>query len=509
VNYLTGGRSPTLFSHANSRSKGRSKIKARHLLFWSLLFVAFPLASMPSAFLTLAPERLITLSSSLAVDVFIPKAVVFIVLWLTGVSLVLPAWRARAKPLTATKPHLYGAYRHLSAPLSWLAGFLVVLTLTSLFNHSHLQVVPLTLGHRFENLLAILVEMAWYSVVFIAGGLVCSRVLPSRLPLTLMVCGATALALLTLLEAAGLAPMPFGADAGNVSATMGHQGYVAAFLGVALVVWTSWKLLSGRIALADCAVTAILSAALVASGGRAGLLAAVIVLLAFAAALTRHKRRHKGLLVVGLVMLVAATATVLTLPHAQQRLQRLGTAVEGMDPAVNHRLIYWQVAVKAIYDRPLFGHGVGALSRAAWQLATPQQADALILEFLPDSLAQDAVRIGNLAFYREPLSRALHVKIMRPFKVHNYFLDLALASGLPALLAFTGFVLSSCRILYRAKTPLTLAVLLGLATYLLYGMVWFATLNVDPIIWGLLGAGLGSAALTLEAKSRKLQPEPR
>ena len=82
---------------------------------------------------------------------------------------------------------------------------------------------------------------------------------------------------------------------------------------------------------------------------------------------------------------------------------------------------------------------------------------------------------------------------MNPYGVHNYFLDIAFASGLPALLLFYGLFCSpALKLLYEARTPLALATLLALSTYLLYGMFWFATQNVDPLIWALVGLGIGS-----------------
>ena len=70
--------------------------------------------------------------------------------------------------------------------------------------------------------------------------------------------------------------------------------------------------------------------------------------------------------------------------------------------------------------------------------------------------------------------------------------DIAFASGLPVLLLFLGFLLSTAWALLSARTPVALATLFALLTYLIYGLFWFATPNVDTLVWGLVGLGLGS-----------------
>ena len=68
---------------------------------------------------------------------------------------------------------------------------------------------------------------------------------------------------------------------------------------------------------------------------------------------------------------------------------------------------------------------------------------------------------------------------MNPYAVHNYLLGLSLASGLPAAL-------------------------LALTMYLVYGLFWFPTHLVDPLVWSLVGLGLVGA----EAAALKQRPVP-
>ena len=251
-------------------------------------------------------------------------------------------------------------------------------------------------------------------------------------------------------------------------------------------------MLLARLRLLDTAVVALLTAALVASGGRAGLLAAAFTLSALAAVWVWQGRRSRYLLVLGGTIVLAGSVPLLTSPHAQGRLERLGTAVQGQDPATSHRFIFWQVGVKAIWQRPLTGYGIDAFGNAAWFFATPEQADEMLTEFLPRQTAARALRLGNLALYQLPASGTLELQPVKPYRVHNYLLDIAFASGVPVLLLFLAFLASTGWTLFRARTPLSLATLFALLSYLIYGMVWFATPNVDTLVWGLVGLGLGS-----------------
>jgi O-antigen ligase len=472
----------------SAKAPNRASSRARHLLFWSLLFVVFPLATAPKTLLSLFPDDFVTFPEDGFAEVLLPKLVVFALFWTLGARTVYKLWReGRIAPLSAASP--------LRGPLRWLSLFLLASLLVSLVHPSSLG-LSLPLIGRYESVLFRLLETAWYALTFIGAGMVASRVLPPEVPLHLMALGACSAGLWTLLEAYGIDPMrlvdPQSQVGINLQATMGHQSYVAAFVSTVLVFWVSWRLLLAKLRALDVGIIALLTAALVASGGRAGLLAALLTLSVFIVYWLRRSKRPKYLLVLGGVMLLVGAVTVSTSPHAQDRLQRLGVAAQGEDPATSHRLIFWQVGLKAILQRPLTGYGVDAFGNAAWWFASPEQADEMLTEFLPPRKAEKTVRIGKLAVYRSPDSQELEVQAVEPYRVHNYLLDIAFASGIPVLLLFLLFVASSLRALYRAKTALSLATSLALLTYLLYGMAWFATPNVDPLMWGLVGIGLGS-----------------
>ncbi len=462
-----------------------------HRLFWGLLFLAFPLAVMPKEVLALIPQSVITFPKNGFAEVLLPKLIVFVLLWGLGARqayLLLRSGRIKGQVLSCASP--------LRLPLLWLLLFLAASFTTSLLNPAPLGLSLPFIPDRYESILFRLLENAWYALTLLAAVLSSSRVLKLTWIYHLLALGACLAGAWALLEAYGLDPLrlvdPSARVGNNVQATMGHQSYVAAYLAVVLVFWVTWRLLSRRLRLFDGLIIAFLTACLVASGGRAGALAALLSLAGLGAVWFWRRGRSRYLLLLGGVMLLAGAAPLLTSPHARARLDKLGSAVQGTDPATSHRLIFWQVGVKAILDRPLMGYGIDAFGNAAWFFATPEQAEAMLTEFLPPKTAARAFRLGNLALYRTPGSGTLELQPVKPYRVHNYFLDIGFASGIPVMLLFIAFLLSTGWALLKARTPLSLATFLALLTYMIYGMVWFATPNVDTLVWGLVGLGLGS-----------------
>ena len=462
-----------------------------HKLFWGLLFLAFPLAVMPKEVLALIPQSVITFPKNGFAEVLLPKLVVFVLLWGLGARqayLLLRKGSGEGQSvLSRASP--------LRLPLLWLLLFLAASLTTSLLNPAPLGLSLPLIPDRYESILFRLLESAWYALTLLAAVLSSSRVLRLTWVYHLLALGACLAGGWALLEAYGVDPLrlidPSARVGNNVQATMGHQSYVAAYLAVVLVFWVTWRLLSRRLRLLDGIIIAFLTACLVASGGRAGALAALLSLAGLGAVWFWRRGRSRYLLLLGGVMLLAGAAPLLTSQHARTRLDKLGSAVQGTDPATSHRLIFWQVGVKAILDRPLTGYGIDAFGNAAWFFATPEQAEAMLTEFLPPKTAARAFRLGNLALYRTPGSGTLELQPVKPYRVHNYFLDIGFASGIPVMLLFIAFLLSTGWALLKARTPLSLATLLALLTYMIYGMVWFATPNVDTLVWGLVGLGLG------------------
>ena len=483
-----------------------------HLLFWSLIFIVFPLGRLPDTLVRVFPTSVADFREEEQIETLVPKVITFVLLWMLGVALVF--WRAKrlrraGTPFTDLLPKLVPPQAR--STFTWLGAFVLALIVASSFSPANLNFGLPFLSNQAESVVIKLLESAWYSLALIAAVLASSRVLPLRIPLVMMISGAALVGLWTIFQAHGFEPMslldPQTRLRPNLISSMGHQAFVSAFVGVALVFWFAWRALEVRLRWVDMALITVLAAALVASGGRAGLLAAAAVLAVLVGYIFYKKLYRKRVLLLSALVLTAGFSVVQTSSHAQFRVGRIGAAVQGEDPNVSHRMILWSVAARAILERPMTGHGAYALANIAWPLATPEQADTLMHEFLPPPIAEDALRVGKLAIYTHPETGNLTLTAMNPYGVHNYFLDIAFASGVPAMLLFIGFLFACAKLLYEAHTPLALATLLALATYLLYGMFWFATQNVDPLIWALLGLGVGSLPHTGSNEEERPQTE--
>jgi O-antigen ligase len=453
------------------------------VVFWSLLFVLFPFVYWPQSWFKFLTSGLLSINADMSARFLVPKAIVFIVLWGAGLALL---WRRR---------HALRTPSPAPAALGWLALFLAAQLVLGLSHGRDLHFTVFGLQGSFEAALLSLAQAAYLGLILVAWVLL-HGASPARrlLPLKLMACGAALVALWTLGQVY-LPRLGWPVFSGNnITSTLGHQGFVAAFLGVALVTYGVWRLLAGKLRILDVALFLLLVAALVACGGRAGLLAAIIVLVGFLlVVLVRERqrlfRRAALLLAAGLLV---GIGVALTSSHAQHRLDRVVVAAKGSDPSLNHRLVFWQVGFKALLHRPLTGYGANAFPRVVWRFASPRQAKEIMTEYIPRSLVDSTVHLGRYAATFDPSRHKLELHIMDAYSSHNYFLDMALSYGIPVTLLFTLFLLSSAWALYKTRTPLALAVLCGLATYLLYAMFWFSTLSVDPVVWGLLGIGLSS-----------------
>ena len=103
--------------------------KRLHRTFWLLLFVVFPLAYVPAAVLERLPQTWLSFPKGEQPDAFIPKIVVFVLVWLLGAGLALESVRRRQ------------GKRLLAAPsrrtLLWCGAFITALVASSLFTFSY------------------------------------------------------------------------------------------------------------------------------------------------------------------------------------------------------------------------------------------------------------------------------------------------------------------------------------------------------------------------------------
>lgn len=464
-------------------------------LFFFALLIYYPLSFSLSGLggaapsLTIFPLKLVAMSG-------------IFILGLAAVWVSFPGTRLAILPAALMKAPL--TVRYLLAFLAWLV-------LASLFSRQGFYLALFGSNVRYDGTLP---QVMWFAVAGIAAALVGARRLPRALPPAFMVTGALLVGAWSLTQSYGyqllhfLSPHLFALHhTGMPAASLGHQALVAAYLGVVLVIWSARQVMANRLSWWSLLISALLAGMLVGTGGRAGELAVLLVWTAFA--LYRGRRSGwRPVAAYSLAILAGGGVVFATNAHAQGRVESFRQVAEGGNSSFNHRLITWQAGIKAVLARPVFGWGPDQAADTVWMYTSPAQQRRLFSEFVSRKEAKTAVRKGKVLAYINPKTHRLGLVDMNYDKAHNYLIDMTLASGVPALLLFLGFLLSGLWALWKAASPLTMAVALGIVVYMIYGQAWFYTLNVDPMIWGLFGLGLGAAWLA-EADRAGLPPPSR
>ena len=246
----------------------------------------------------------------------------------------------------------------------------------------------------------------------------------------------------------------------------------------------------------------LLTAGMTAAGGRAGIGATLVALVILG--WTQARSRSRILRIVVVMALVAGTlATVIVaVPHARSQAERAGEALAGSDSSLGHRIIAWRIAGRVILAHPFAGVGPEGFGHAIWAAATPPEQAELLSEVLGFRPAPKSYAISDdVVVFRDPADGSLTSRVVTWDKAHSYVLDFALSSGLPALVLFVAFVFSSAIQLFRSPHPFARAVGTALVVAAVYGLAWFFTVNLDPFVWTLAGAGLAFARVRAASRS--------
>jgi O-antigen ligase/Flp pilus assembly protein TadD len=258
---------------------------------------------------------------------------------------------------------------------------------------------------------------------------------------------------------------------GRLSGSFGSPAYLgaaAALLLPALVGIAADAAVTARwIRPAAGVGAATLAVAVVGSGARAAWVG-----LAVAAGVTAwlHRRRIPRRAVV--VAVIALVALVVLTPVGG----RSADTFDRAEPGGRGRLDEWRVAARVVADRPLLGAGP-----EGYRIVFADGVDA---EY-------------ERAHGRDPL----------PDRAHSAPLDIALAGGLPALVAWAAAVALTGRHVVRAlrSGPRWLSgVAAGLLAHLAGQLLLFPTAELEPLAWLLAGVVVAATARTGECRERLL-----
>lgn len=447
--------------------------------FLLLAFVIFPL--------TLNPWAIVRGQAAEAIFLF-PRAVVLTITWLVGIYLFLNT------PLKF-RFKLTKFWQFCS-----LAVFVILLFISGLVSEFNVTIVNL-LGSQ-TRLDGVLIQLLWYSFVPLTAYVVYWQRLSAQQVMPYLALGSSLVALWLLAQTFGFEPIDvLFAPARLLSPTprtatlppgpLGNSGFTGgylAFTGGIIFLWASTVKHWGWFV-----VSAIIYAGLVASGNRAGLMAlSGVWLLVLLVLLWRHHAAFRRAL--GLTLLLLGAGTVIWFTHPIPTLlagEQMSQAVTGQDDDTSVRFVLWSLAAKILRDHVWLGVGVNGYSEALWTYASPDEAWQIVRNKLPKDAYNVALTGTRVVLYNLPNSNEQYATRIYADKAHNYLLDIGLAAGVPALIAFVvSFVASLWALVSRASSA-TLAVAIGLLVYGVWAMAWFAALQVDPVVCMMLGAGLG------------------
>lgn len=283
--------------------------------------------------------------------------------------------------------------------------------------------------------------------------------------------GGLAVGALATAEGLGWEPEIFDVSPSRLSATMGSAAYLGA--ATALLLPAAIGIASDReLARAprSCAVAAapLLTVACLGAGARAawvGLSVAAVIVLAVHRPALAGRPRATLAGAAGLVVLIAALIALTPVGD------RVGSAADPDQPGGRSRVDEWRVAARVIADHPITGVGP-----EGYRIA------------FADGVDDDYER----AHGRDPL----------PDRAHAAPLDVALAGGLPALIAWAAlmalFVRSSVRAI-RSGPPWLAGVGAALLAHVGGQLLLFPTAELEPVAW-LLGGVLVAATTPTTAR---------
>jgi hypothetical protein len=442
--------------------------------FWALIFVVFPLWLEPLTWSLGLPAQW---------SMLMPKATVLGLAWTIGLLAVMLTYQD------------YTLTRSILAVRRWPLALtaLLVLALFLVVDGWLLPGNVVINWFGYFRVDGLLMQAAWYSLSLLAAALIYRH--PKSHPLRWALVGALLVSVWTLLQVFDLEPLrvfnPNAVKSTEALGSIGNVGLNAAYLSVVLAAFLATQT---RIRAMSLFAVALLTAAIFATGNRSTPAALLLTFGCFVIYLIYKKQYTfaRSLSVYGITALLAASALYVSQPSAAPLFNRLNTTLQGQDNSLNVRRVFWQASWQAISNQPLWGSGLSGLHRAFWrELPVEVQLPTVRVRLPPE--AENIILLPNAQVIYELPGRGRQATTVTVDKAHNYLLDLVIVSGWIAGGLFIIAVLAGLNLLFRSHNLLARAVALSTTVYLLFGLTWFATLQVDPIVWTLFGIGIGSA----------------
>lgn len=264
----------------------------------------------------------------------------------------------------------------------------------------------------------------------------------------------------------------------------GHAAFVLAGVGVLPFLGWRWGWIGSRTA---TVVSILISTSLFYTQVRGGALA---LLVAAAYLLWRclddsvKQRVVQGEIKLFFISCLFATiATILSLKNLEQ--------------FSSGRLHLWQLSLKGIAQRPLWGWGFNGFG-----IAYPFVADwagshkGYLLEKVQ---VTQVLNLNDFTFDYQGTDGQLHTGILIANKAHNLVLDTTLSVGVLGLLCYA--LLWWFFLKYTVRTTLLGTEAVAIA-YLVYTFTWYESAQFSHLAWWALSVGLGSPMLLKQSEMR-------
>lgn len=476
-----------------------------HRLYWLLLFIVFPLSFHPYLLLRgwLPLERLAELPAN---PVLLTRALLLGILLALGVALLFA---------TYNHSNLSDLPRLLTRqPLPHLAALLLALLvlLSTFFSNAAPDMVAFGADNRLDGTLVV---SAWFLLAVVSSALMRSGIVAERWFRRVLLASGVLTGLYVLAQAVGIEPLNLlpgpRVSLGHPEGPFGHGGRTSAYLGMVLIVVVASTLRAGRIHTLQVLAAMVMLAGMFAAGGRAGILAFVLVWIVLGVLIARQPGRRglRAFLVITALSAVVGSVAAFGTEWGRGKIAGLQDAIEGEDPSLNHRLIFWRAGTDVLLENPLWGVGPSGFAFTLYDHVSERETAELLSEFLgyvPDPGSY--IIEGEALVYRDRNSGEVAAQRIRMSRTHNYLLDTGLANGIPSLLVFAAFVLLSLRTLLTSRSGFAFGIGLALLLFMVFGLAWFSSVSMDPVVWGLVGIGLGAAHLARDrAAESAREPE--
>jgi len=294
------------------------------------------------------------------------------------------------------------------------------------------------------------------------------------------------------------------------SAFFSHSGLVSTLCGIAAISMLHVAAWPGQRTARALPLLLMVTNAVIcgAMGGRASYLALGLITVASLVVMLVG-RTGEARVSIGArhaVLLGALVLGVAFIGLGRQSASDLIRAVEGADTSWNSRMVTWQVALRMLGEQPVRPYGIAAFQNLLWENATEAEVRRLLDEHAPGVDVENIGRVGPVLTYYDPVLNTQQFIVTAHDKAHSYPLDVALALGSPGAILLVALVVSLLGLLAKSGSPAARAAFFGGALFAVFSLAWFPTLALDPIVWSLLGMGLGAAHPLVQSTAKSSEP---